>query len=798
MCSVPPARSPAEIAHRSALQEGHVYRSQLSGFHRLDVASRVERLCTVSGLSDEDASALSPEHGLRMDQADHMVENVVGVFGLPLGVCSNLCIDGEDRIVPMAIEEASVVAAASHAAKLLRTGGSLVTRVSPSHMIGQIQLLDVSDGERLRERIMRHRDRLLEIANAEHPRLRQVGGGAIDIELHSLPPRGEDDPVGPMWIVHLVVDVCDAMGANTINSMCERLAPDIADLTGARVGLRILSNLADRRTITVTGRVPFASLADGGLEAGEKLARAIEEASVFAERDPYRAATHNKGIMNGVDAVLIALGQDWRAVEAGAHAFAARTGHYGALACWRVRDGALEGRLEMPMAVGTVGGVVHVHPAVRVLRRVARVENAADLARVAASVGLAQNLGALRALAGEGIQRGHMRLHARNIAVQAGAVGRQVEEVAARISEDGTVNFAAAKAAVARRALADEAARADLGRFRDVHLARITALVDSVAHTAFPEGSPLHETLRYHMETGGKRLRAMAPLAVAHALGTDPTRIEPFAAACEVLHNATLVHDDVQDGDETRRGRPTVWAEFGRARAIDLGDAMFYLAVLLVQQTSLPAARRESLTQRLIRDTLRVLDGQEQEILLRDCDAPSAEAYIAMVEAKTSGLFSLPLAGAAEACGADAVLIRELEEAARHMGVLFQVQDDVLDLYGDKGRERRGSDIAEGKRSALVTHALRAATASDRADLLTILDAPRDATGDDDIARAIRILERTNAPTFAAQLIQQRRERALALPRIAAHRPLHELVREMCDVFVEPIRPLLAAQRRAS
>lgn len=414
--------------------------SEISRFYQLPIHERRALLAQRLDLPDADLAALTLGHGLNDDHADRMVENALGILGMPLGLCVNLRINGQDWLAPMAVEEPSVIAAASHAAKMLREGDGIIADVSPPHMIGQIQVLDVPDFTQARAAIMASRDALLAEANACDPLLVSLGGGAFDIEVRHLPPLpGEDDPLGPMLIVHLLVDVRDAMGANAINTMCERLAPRIEGLTNGRVRLRILSNLADRRTVTVVGRVPFSALHNKGSVSPEALALGIEEASVFAERDPYRAATHNKGIMNGIDAVLIAFGQDWRAVEAGAHAFAARSGRYTALAKWRARDGFLEGRMTVPMAVGVVGGVVKVHPTVKALRRLASINTAEHLAQITAAVGLAQNLGALRALSAEGIQKGHMRLHARNFAVEAGAVGPEVDELARLLSSQGHV-----------------------------------------------------------------------------------------------------------------------------------------------------------------------------------------------------------------------------------------------------------------------------------------------------------------------------------------------------------------------
>ncbi len=390
-----------------------MYRSALPGFYRLPLNERVARIAELTGLEDAEAQTFDPEGGLRVPEADRMIENALGVFGLPLGICANLRVDGRDRLVAMATEEPSVVAAASHAAKLLREGEGVVTEVGPSHMIGQIQVLEVDRGQPIGDAIEAEKASLLALANSAHPSLVAAGGGARDLTTRSIPRIAEHDPIGDMWVVEILVDVQDAMGANAINSMCERLAPRIEAITGGRVNLRILSNLSDLRTVRAVGEVPIDKLDPSDRDSARLLASRIVEASVFAERDPYRAATHNKGIMNGVDAVLLAFGQDTRAVEAGAHAYAARDGRYTALSRFRLRSDALLCELELPMAVGTVGGVAHAHPTVAVARQMAKITRASELASIATAVGLAQNLAALRALAGEGIQSGHMRLHAR-------------------------------------------------------------------------------------------------------------------------------------------------------------------------------------------------------------------------------------------------------------------------------------------------------------------------------------------------------------------------------------------------
>ncbi len=428
--------------------------SELPGFYRLDMAARRARVAHVVGIDATELQVVSSGHGLTDAQADHMVENALGVMGMPLGLCVNLRINGRDHLLPMAVEEPSVVAACSYASKLLRAGGGVTAELAEPLMIGQIQVMDVVDPVAAGERVLQAKGELVALANAGHKGLVGAGGGVVDIEVRHLEPMGPHDPCGAMLVFHLIVDVRDAMGANAINTMCERLAPRIAAMTGGRVGLRILSNLSDRRLVTVTGRVPVSELEGKGCDSGLSLARCIEEASVFAERDPYRAATHNKGIMNGVDAAVIALGQDWRAVEAGAHAYASRGDRYTALATWRVEPASaskpafLVGRMTLPMAVGTVGGVVHVHPTVKANRLLAGIESTADLAGLVTAAGLAQNLSALRALAAEGIQSGHMRLHARNVAIQAGAEGDQVQRIADLIADRREVNLDAARSAL--------------------------------------------------------------------------------------------------------------------------------------------------------------------------------------------------------------------------------------------------------------------------------------------------------------------------------------------------------------
>jgi hydroxymethylglutaryl-CoA reductase len=395
-----------------------------------------------AALDGETAAALSGSAGLTADQADHMIENVVGLFGLPLGIAVNFLVNGREMLVPMVIEEPSVVAGASYMARLAREGGGFQAETTAPEMIAQLQVLDVRDPETARQKLLAEKAAILAEADQVDPVLLQLGGGARDLEVRLLP----ETPAGPMLIVHLIYDTRDAMGANAANTAAERLAPRVEAITGGRVHLRILSNLADRRLARARCRIPAAAMAFGDF-SGERVRDGIFEAWAFAAADPYRAATHNKGIMNGVDAVVIATGNDWRAIEAGAHAYAARSGRYTSLSQWTVGDdGALQGDLEMPMAVGTVGGATRVHPAARACLRLMGVTSAHELAEIIVSVGLAQNLAALRALATEGIQRGHMGLHARQVAIAAGAQGDLVESVARQLVLEGTVRLDRAEA----------------------------------------------------------------------------------------------------------------------------------------------------------------------------------------------------------------------------------------------------------------------------------------------------------------------------------------------------------------
>lgn len=388
-----------------------------------------------AGLTDEEAALLQNTGSLPLDLADRMIENVIGAIPIPLGIAVNFLINKRDYLIPMAIEEPSVVAAASYAAKMAREGGGFFTSSTPPIMIGQIQAVGIQDPYAAKMRILQAKEEILNKANDQDPVLVSVGGGAKDLNVKVI-----QTTLGPMVITELYVDCRDAMGANAVNTMCEAVAPIIEKISGGRVYLRIISNLADKRLARAWCTVPKNAV------GGEEVVDGIVAASAFAAADPYRAATHNKGILNGIIAVVIATCNDHRAVEAGAHAYAARSGQYTTLSTWEKNEnGDLVGTIELPMAVGIIGGAVRTHPIARLCLKILGVKTANEFAEVLAAVGLAQNLGALRALAYEGIQRGHMSLHARNIAIAAGATGELIDLVAEKMVEERKIRMDRAK-----------------------------------------------------------------------------------------------------------------------------------------------------------------------------------------------------------------------------------------------------------------------------------------------------------------------------------------------------------------
>ena len=417
--------------------------SRFPGFYKLSSAARVKMVAEWAGLSEADQDVLLTG-GLSTAQASNMIENGIGTHALPLGVAVNFIINDEPRLIPMAVEEPSVLAAVSNAAKMIAAGGGFTAEASDPIMIGQIQVLDLPDLDAAVEAIECHKSMLMAYADETSQSIVRRGGGARDIVARPFP----DTPVGPMLVVHLHYDCRDAMGANAINTAVEALAPTVAELTGGRTNLRILSNLTDQRTATARCRIPAEVLTKDG--NGKAAARAIVEANAFAIVDPYRAATHNKGIMNGIDAVCVATGNDWRAIEAGAHAYAANSsrnpkGGYASLTDWQTdEEGDLIGEITLPLSVGIVGGATKVHPTAQVAMKILDVASAGELAAIMACVGLAQNLAAIRALATVGIQQGHMRMHARQVAMAAGATGEAVNRIAEILVQEDNIRVARA------------------------------------------------------------------------------------------------------------------------------------------------------------------------------------------------------------------------------------------------------------------------------------------------------------------------------------------------------------------
>jgi hydroxymethylglutaryl-CoA reductase len=409
--------------------------SVISGFYKLPPKERLAILKDFADLTDEEAQILQTTGALPLDVADHMVENVVGAIAEPLGIAVNFQINGKDYLIPMATEEPSVIAAASYAAKMVRDGGGFHTTSTTPVMIGQIQVVKLPNAQTAKNAVLDAKADLLKLANDQDPVLNSFGGGAKDLDARII-----DTTMGQMLIVHLYVDCRDAMGANAVNTMAEAVSPLIEQLTGGHVYLRIISNLAVRRLAKATCTVPKEAV------GGEAVVDGIAYASAFAAADPYRAATHNKGAMNGIIAVVLATGNDHRAIEAGGHAYAALNGAYTSFSKWtKNQNGDLEGTIELPMAVGLIGGAVKTHPTARIAMKILNVKSANEFAEVLAAVGLAQNLAALRALSNEGIQRGHMSLHARNIAVTAGAKPNQIDAVAERMVKERRVRVDRAK-----------------------------------------------------------------------------------------------------------------------------------------------------------------------------------------------------------------------------------------------------------------------------------------------------------------------------------------------------------------
>jgi hydroxymethylglutaryl-CoA reductase len=406
--------------------------SRIPGFHKLTVEERLRAVKEFADLSEDDMALLSKRGHLDIQTADRMIENVIGTFELPLGIATNMIINGKEYLIPMAVEESSVVAGVTNAAKIARSGGGFFTSSTGPVMIAQIQAVNVKDPYGARLRLYEKKDEILEIANEQDPILVEMGGGAKDIEVRVI-----ETALGLMVITHLIVDTRDAMGANAVNTMAETIAPYIGEWINGRVYLRILSNLADKRLVRASVRVKKEEFT-----GAEEVLDGMVYAWAFADADPYRAATHNKGIMNGISAMVIATGNDFRAIEAGAHSYAARMGRYSSLTHWeKDQNGDLVGTIELPMAVGLIGGATKIHPLCGLVIKILGVKTATELGEIIGAVGLCQNLAALRALAGEGIQKGHMSLHAKNIAVAAGATGDLIDRVANRMIEERRIRM---------------------------------------------------------------------------------------------------------------------------------------------------------------------------------------------------------------------------------------------------------------------------------------------------------------------------------------------------------------------
>ena len=418
--------------------------SRIPGFYKMTVEERRQLLNEMKFLSEEDMNILEESNPLGVNNADKMIENVIGTFQLPLGLGLNFLINGKDYVVPMAIEEASVVASASHIAKIVRDAGGFETESTDRVMIGQIQVVGCPDFNIAKEKVLSEKETLIQAANNAYPSIVARGGGANELDVRML-NEASDSKYGQMLVIHIYINTCDAMGANIINTMVESIAPLVEDITQGKVYLRILSNFADKCLARAKCVIRPELLQTGGF-SGEEVRDGVIHAYEFAQSDPYRAVTHNKGIMNGIDPVVIATGNDWRAVEAGAHAYAARNGSYQSMTTWhKDEEGNLVGKIELPMSIGIVGGATRVHPLAKFALQIMHIESAKELSEVIVAVGLAQNLGALKALATDGIQKGHMALHSRSVAIAAGATGEMVDIIAEELIRQKQIRVGKAK-----------------------------------------------------------------------------------------------------------------------------------------------------------------------------------------------------------------------------------------------------------------------------------------------------------------------------------------------------------------
>ena len=523
--------------------------SRIPNFYRLSVGDRVRVIHERGMLSGEDTEALSSgDHTLTISGADKMIENVIGVMGLPVGLGLNFLINSHDYVVPLVVEEPSIVAALSSAAKLVRRAGGFTATSSEAILIGQVQVMDVPHPAKARNLLLQHKSQILNLANSLHPKMVARGGGARDLEVFLHPRQGSG---GDMLVVHLLVDTCDAMGANLVNTMCEGIARLVERYSGGKVFLRILSNLTDHSLVRAKAVIPLGLLGNGRYD-GEQVRDGIIIASEFAAIDPYRAATHNKGIMNGIDAVTLATGNDWRAIEAGAHAYAARGSRYTSLSrFYQNNDGDLVGELEIPIKVGTVGGPLQSNPTVALNLRLLGVKSARELAEVMAAVGLGQNFSALRALATDGIQKGHMSLHARSVAMAAGAPPEIFNSVVNNLIEDGEIKIWKARELV-RQAQASNVR----GNGKDVtethaegtgHGKIILLGEHAVVYGRHAIAAPIPLAINARVSDGGTGVRIVIPKwGVEHTLEPDPERRRSFERpAGQLLDTLGLVDKDI-------------------------------------------------------------------------------------------------------------------------------------------------------------------------------------------------------------------------------------------------------------
>lgn len=418
--------------------------SRIPGFYKMTIDERRELIAKLHSFSEEELQSLFSKEALSVETADKMIENVIGTYPLPLGLGLNFLINGKEYAVPMAVEEPSILASASYIAKIVRDAGGFITEATERMMIGQIQVVGCPDIYAAKNAIMKEKEAIIKEANDAYPSIVARGGGAKDLEVRILNEES-NSKYSQMLVLHIYINTCDAMGANIINTMVESLAPTVEKLTEGKVYLRILSNFTDRCLARAKCVIPAERLASDGF-SGEEVRDGIVHAYEFAASDPYRAVTHNKGIMNGIDPVIIATGNDWRAVEAAAHAYAARHGQYSSMTEWSVdEEGNLVGELELPMSIGIVGGSIRVHPMAKLAHKILDVESAEELAQIIVAVGLAQNLGALKALVTDGIQKGHMALHSRSVAIAAGATGEMIDIIASELVKVKDIRVGRAK-----------------------------------------------------------------------------------------------------------------------------------------------------------------------------------------------------------------------------------------------------------------------------------------------------------------------------------------------------------------